>query len=134
MTTQIIPYLYFQENCREAMEFYRQCLGGDLKMQSIAETPAASQFPAEAQDDIMHAELVKDDLMIMASDRLRGELQVGNQIELMLNCSSEAELHSFFNSLSQDGSVVQPVHKEFWGAIFGQLTDRFGIHWMLNFS
>lgn len=135
MTTQTVPYLYFDGTCREAMEFYHACLGGELAMQSVRETPAAAQFPAEAGDMIMHAELKKEGVvLLMASDMLRGSLQTGNQIELMLSCSSEEELRTFYDTLSRGGQANQPVRKEFWGAVFGQLTDRYGIQWMLNYG
>ena len=134
MNTQIVAYLYFGGQCREAMEFYQSCLGGELSIQAVKDTPAAAQFPPESANFIMHAELKKDSLALMASDMLRGTVQAGNQIELMLNCSSEEELHTFFNALSKGGKVNQPVRTEFWGAVFGQLTDKFGISWMLNYG
>lgn len=135
MSTQIVPYLYFDGNCREAMEFYRTSLGGELTIQALRDTPAADQFPPEVADKIMHAELKKNNtILLMASDLLRGTLQSGNHIELMLNCSSEAELRTFFDALSKGGKVNQPVRTEFWGAVFGQLTDKFGMQWMLNYG
>ena len=134
MNTQIVAYLYFGGNCREAMEFYQSALGGELRIQTIKDTPAAGQFPSEAANLIMHAELTKGSISLMASDMLQGTLQAGNQIELLINCSSEEELHNFFDALSKGGKVDQPVRTEFWGAVFGQLTDKFGIHWMFNYG
>lgn len=134
MNTQIVAYLYFGGNCREAMEFYQAALGGELRIQAIKDTPAAGQFPPEAANLIMHAELTGGSMALMASDMLQGTLQAGNQIELLINCSSEEELHKFFDALSKGGKVDQPVRTEFWGAVFGQLTDKFGIHWMLNYG
>ncbi len=135
MDTQIVAYLYFGGNCREAMEFYHACLGGELQLMAVKDTPAsAGGFPAGSEDLIMHSELHKGGLTLMASDMLMGEIRPGNQIELMLNCSSEAELHTFFAALSKGGKVNQPVRTEFWGAVFGQLNDRFGIGWMLNYG
>jgi len=135
MGTQVVAYLYFGGNCREAMEFYHACLGGELKLMEVKDTPAAAGgFPAGSEHLIMHAELHQGELSLMASDMLMGELKPGNQIELMLNCSSEEELRTFFSALSQGGIVNQPVRVEFWGAVFGQFVDRFGIGWMLNYG
>jgi PhnB protein len=134
MSTQILPYLYFAGDCRAAMDFYHACLGGELHMQAIKETPVAGQFTAAEADLIMHAELKNGEITIMASDMLRDRLQTGNQISLMLNCSSEAELRSTFEALAKGGKVDQPIRTEFWGAIYGQLTDKFGLHWMLNYN
>jgi PhnB protein len=116
------------------MEFYQSCLGGELKLTPLKETPVASQFPPEAADLIMHAELRKDNIALMASDNFDGSpVLQGNQITLMISCSSEEELRGYFAALAAGGKVDQPVRQEFWGDIYGQLTDKFGLQWMLNF-
>jgi PhnB protein len=134
MATQIVPYLFFNGKARQAMEFYQSCLGGELTFTPLKETPVASQFPPEAADLIMHAELHKDSIGLMASDNFDGsKIEQGSQISLMVNCSSEEELRRYFTGLSAGGKVDQPVRQEFWGDIYGQLTDKFGMQWMLNF-
>jgi PhnB protein len=134
METKLVAYLYFDKKCREAMEFYQTCLGGDLKITAVKDTPAAAQFPAEYGDLVMHAELTRGPLSLMASDALGDPVKPGNQITLMLNCSSEKELQDAFTALARGGNVDTPVRKEFWGAVFGQVTDRFGIQWMFNYG
>ena len=61
-------------------------------------------------------------------------LTVGNQFSLMIEASSKAEAEKLFNGLSMGGNVTMPLHDEFWGAYYGQFTDRFGIQWMVNFD
>ena len=134
METKIVTYLYFDKKCREAMEFYQTALGGDLKIMAVKDTPAAAQFPAEYGDLVMHAELTRGPLSLMASDALDEPVKPGNQITLMLNCSSEKELQDAFSALARGGHVDTPVRKEFWGAVFGQVTDQFGIQWMFNYG
>ena len=46
---------------------------------------------------------------------------------LCMNCSSAEEINSFFNNLSSDGKIIEPLHQSFWGATFGVITDKFGI-------
>ena len=134
MTTQIVPYLFFDGNCKEAMEFYKSSLGGELHLTALKDTPVAAQFPPEKGSQMMHAELSNNLIALMASDNFDdSKMTTGNQISLMINCSSEAELRGFFDALAKGGKVDQPVRQEFWGDIYGQLTDKFGIQWMLNF-
>ena len=52
---RITPYLFFDGKCRDAMNFYKECFGGDLHMQAVGETPAVEQMPAETRQKIMHA-------------------------------------------------------------------------------
>jgi PhnB protein len=135
MSTKILAYAYFEKNCREAMEFYHAALGGELQVQAIKDTPMATQFPAEAQNLVMHAELRLDgETVLMSSDRLEGKYQPGNQFQLMINCGSEEDLRRFFAALSKGGTVISAVRTEFWGAVYGQLRDKFGIEWMLNYG
>ena len=132
--THINAYLHFRGNCREAMTFYHDCLGGDLSMQTVGESPMANQMPPEAQQHIMHALLAKEDLMLMASDMMQEAPAHGNTISLMLYCSSEDEIRSYFSKLSVGGTVKFPLAEQFWGAIYGELTDKFGMNWLLNFD
>jgi len=129
------PYLTFEGNCREAMQFYATCLGGSLKIMTIGESAMAASMPKEMQDSVMHARLETGGLILMASDVLDGEgLVRGNATNLMLLCASEEEIHRLFDKLSTDGTVNSPVKVEFWGDTYGDLTDKFGVRWMLNYE
>jgi len=134
--TQINVYLTFDGNCAEAMNFYKECLGGELTLNPIDGSGMESQCTGAKPGAIMHAELHKGNLLLMASDMMMAgtELVRGNATALSLNCSSEDEIYTFFEKLSQDGTQLSPVKKEFWGALFGMLTDKFGVRWLLNYD
>jgi PhnB protein len=82
------PYLNFNGKCREAMTFYQNCLGGELTMQKIAESPMAAQLPSEAGAQILHSSLTNENLTLMGSDMMGAGLVKGNDITLFLNCSN----------------------------------------------
>ena len=132
--TQINPYLNFNGKCREAMTFYKECLGGELVMQKISESPMAARMPSEMGAKILHSSLTKESIVLMGSDMMGNNVVSGNSISLCINCSSDEEVNSFFDSLSKDGKIVEPLHQSFWGATFGSLTDKFGITWIFNHS
>jgi PhnB protein len=133
--TQINSYLTFSGNCREAMTFYKDCLGGELFLQTIGESPMAGNMPAKMKDCILHSTLTKGALVIMGSDMVADKgLIKGNSVSLMLNCSSEEEIRNSYNSLSAGGEATHPLEDTFWGALFGDLTDKYGNHWLLNFE
>lgn len=133
--TTIDSYLTFNGNCREAMNFYKDCLGGELTLQTIGESPLADKMPAQMKECILHASLVKESLVLMGSDMV-GEkgLVKGNSVSLAINCSSEEEIQSFYEKLSAGGSKDHALEQSFWGATFGDLTDKYGNHWLLNFE
>ena len=117
------------------MTFYQDCLGGELTLETIGELGIEDNMPNVMSKSIMHAVLAKDDLVIMATDMVeeRGLIK-GNSIAMMLNCSSEEEARSFYRKLSFGGKASHPLQETFWGAIFGDLIDRFGNTWLINYD
>ena len=132
--TYINAYLNFNGKTREAMTFYQQCLGGELVMQKISESPMAARVPSEMGARILHSSLTKDSLLLMASDMIGNNVVNGNSISLCVNCSNDEEINKFFNNLSKGGKIVEPLHQSFWGATYGSLTDKFGVTWIFNYS
>jgi PhnB protein len=133
--TQINTYLTFNGNCREAMSFYKNCLGGELKFQTIGDSPLADKMPDKMRDCILHSTLTNGALTIMASDMVAEKgLIKGNAVSLMLNCSSEAEIQQYYAQLAEGGERTHPLEISFWGALFGDLTDKFGNQWLLHFD
>ncbi len=133
--SEINVYLRFNGNCREALTFYKECLGGELTMQTMAEAQMGGDAPADAQDQIIHGTLRSDGMVLMASDMLgpKGLVQ-GTSMALTLNCSSPGEINHFFSCLSEGGEVVHPLKTEFWGGTFGILNDKYGHEWLLNYE
>jgi PhnB protein len=133
--TQIHVYLTFSGNCRQAMTFYKECLGGELTFQTIGESPLSGKMPKPMKDCILHATLVKGGLVLMGSDMVPPPgLIKGNAVSLSLNCSSEEEIKTFYAKLSAGGKADHVIEDTFWGAMFGDLTDKFGNHWLLNYE
>ena len=131
---QLIPYLHFKGNCREAMTFYKDSLGATLDMQTIGESPMAADMPKEAHNNVLHSTLKKDGFELMASDMTEPEAGVqGNTVTLCLVCGSKQEIETLYSKLSAGGKVGHPLKEEFFGT-FGDLTDKFGFDWMLQFD
>ena len=133
--TKLNSYLTFNGNCREAMNFYKHCLGGELSFQTIGESPLSGKMPASMKESIVHAALIRDRIVIMASDMVweKGLIR-GNAVSLMLDCSSEEEIRSSYEKLAKGGQATHPLHISFWGALFGDLTDKYGNPWLLHFD
>ena len=133
MAPTLSPYLNFNGNCGEAMRFYQSVLGGELVMQTFGETPMP--VPDGQKDKIVHAELRNDALTFMASDGPPEQpVRFGDNINMSLAGSEESTLKGYFEGLAKGGKVDMPLKKQFWGDTFGMLTDKFGVHWMVNIS
>ena len=133
--TQINSYLTFNGNCREAMAFYQECLGGELIVPTIGESPLEKKMPRQMKESVLHSSLTNGSFVIMATDCVREEgLVKGNSVSLCLNCSSEEEIRACYEKLSSGGKANHPLEDTFWGATFGDLTDKYGNNWLLNFT
>jgi PhnB protein len=128
-------YLTFNGNCREAMNFYKECLGGELWFQTIGESPMSAHMPPQMKDSILHSTLTKNGMVLMGSDMVpQSGLIKGNAVSMSLTCSSEEELRNTYTHLANGGTADHPIEISFFGALFGDLTDRYGNHWLLVFN
>lgn len=133
--TKINSYLTFSGNCREAMNFYKECLGGELVLQTIGESPLSDKMPQQMKDCILHATLTRGEMQLMGSDMVADNgLTIGNSVSLSLDCESEEEIRSVYEKLAAGGEATHPLENSFWGALFGDLTDKFGNHWLLIYT
>jgi PhnB protein len=134
MPTTLNPYLGFRGTAREAMEFYRSVLGGDLAISTFGDL-SASDDPAEA-DLVMHAMLTgANGLVLMGADTpSRMPYNPGDNFSVSLSGDDEGELRRYWEGLSEGADVLQPLTKAQWGDSFGMLRDRFGVTWLVNIS
>ncbi|MFD0795204.1 VOC family protein [Mucilaginibacter litoreus] len=107
---KLSAYINFKNNCREAMAFYQEILGGELQLMSVKESPMKEMFPAEAQDGILHADLTGEGFTIQGTDmtdpNVAGLLGI---VSLTLSFADKAEVHEKFDKLSEGGKVAHPV-------------------------
>ncbi|WP_094572919.1 VOC family protein [Mucilaginibacter xinganensis] len=130
---QINSYLTFNGNCREAMTFYKECLGGELSLQTVGESPLSGKMPEQMKDCILHATLNNGSIVLLGSDMTpQAGLIKGNNVSLSLECGTEEEIRNLYTKLSNAGKKDHPIEESFWGALFGDLTDKFGNHWLLS--
>lgn len=132
MAARLNPYLSFRGQAREAMEFYLDVFGGDLKLNTFGEF--GHPDPAVA-DQVMHAQLeTPSGFALMASDAPEGvPHNPGDTISVSLSGDDDS-LRGYWARLSDGGTVVMPLEKQMWGDEFGMCLDRFGIPWMVNIA
>lgn len=115
------------------MKFYHSILGGELTVQTFGEAKMAHS-PSE-ENLVIHSRLVSGGVTIMASDvHPSMKMMAGNNVHLSLMGADGERLTKIYNSLAEGGKVDMPLARQFWGDTFGQLTDKHGVHWMVNIS
>jgi PhnB protein len=129
---KLITYLTFAGNCEEALNFYKDVLGGEIVHLSYM-GDGQMEVPEAVKGKVMHSRLRIGDYFLYMSDNFDPSAIIkGNNVSLTLELDKVEELEKLFNELSVNGKVVMSPQDTFWGARFGMFVDKFGINWMLN--
>jgi PhnB protein len=130
------PFLLFDGNCAEAMTFYHHCLGGDLTLTKLGDTPMKAQFPPEKHSRLINANLKSGDIEISATDWMASpafEPLQGNTSAIFVIGQDYDELKTVFDKL-KDGdhnTRLQELHDMPFGA-YGQFYDKYGVQWIFR--
>jgi PhnB protein len=130
MTSRLNPYLNFNGNAREAMQFYASVFGGDLNITTFAEV--GMDGPDAGR--VMHAMLqTNNGYTIMGADTPSTmEYQPMSGSSVSISGDDSDTLHSYWQKLSAGGTTTMPMQKQAWGDEFGMCVDKFGVPWMID--
>lgn len=128
------PFLLFDGNCAEAMTFYHKCLGGELTLTKLGDTPMKDQFPQEKHNRIINAHLKNGEIGISATDWMASpEVNpiLGNMFAIFVTGKIYDEMKVVFDTLADgaDKKRFQELHDMPFG-IYGQFYDKYGIQWI----
>jgi len=133
--TKLSPFLLFDGDCAEAMEFYRSCLGGTLDVVKVSDTPMKAQIPSELHGRLAYAHLKSGAMEISAADWLHPtrKPRPGNTVALYVHAGAFGELKEIFDKLGvgADKTLLDELRDMPFGA-YGHLADRFGVHWFFR--
>lgn len=126
------PYLYFGGDCREAFTRYQEVFGGELVLLTGAEAPPDAGIPDDKRDLVMHAALMFDGDLLMASDSYDDEFAPVHGMYAHYSTPDIDRARSVFEGLADGGEVEMPGGEVFWSPFFGVCRDRFGIPWQVS--
>ncbi len=130
------PFIMFDGECAEAMEFYHECFGGEITLTKVSDTPMKDQFPPEKLNRIIYGNLKSGNIDISATDWMSDEVmrKTGNNITIYIVGDAGDEFKSTFEKLSagaQSDETYQALHELPFGE-YGQFTDKYGIAWIFK--
>ena len=131
----LTPFLLFDGNCAEAMAFYQSCLGGELTLTRLGDTPMGTDAPPEQQHKVTYALLKSDSVEFSATDWLHPVRQPrpGNTVAIYLQADEYDELRAVFDKLAvgADKELLDDLREMPFGT-YGHLADRYGVHWFFR--
>lgn len=126
---RIIPEIYV-ENCKDALEYYKEVFGGEIKNIQLAD---GKEMFKGFEGKIIHSELhINPDCVMYLVDVFGGKKASNGH--LLLELDSKEEINRIYSELSRKGSVQYELQKTFWGAYHAVVTDCYGNTWGLNYS
>lgn len=132
MPFSIAAYLNFDGDAADALDLYHRVLGGEIE-ERMHWMDMPGDVPPEMADRLMHSTLKVGSQRLHLSDPPPNvAITRGNAVTVLLQFEDPAELDRVFAALSEGGEVTMPVEDTFWGARFGECTDRFGTRWAMN--
>ncbi len=130
------PFLLFDGNCAEAMTFYHQCLGGELTLTKLGDSPMKDLLPKEKWNRLINANLKSGDFEISATDWMAAPQYIpkhGDTYAIFVIGGAYDELKVVFDKLSEGAQQdrFQELHNLPFGT-YGQFFDRYGVHWIFK--
>ncbi|UOY91586.1 VOC family protein [Ectobacillus sp. JY-23] len=136
MILGVNAYLVLNGNGQEAVKFYEYALDAKVEsLQTFGQVPENPEYPipAEAKERVLHAKLKIADTDLMISDTLPGQpYETGSQVNISVTTNNVEKSKEVFEKLQEGGYVIMPLQETFWSPSYGQLTDKFGIHWQVS--
>jgi PhnB protein len=131
----MMPYLFFDGNCAEALAFYEETIGAEVSgMMRNSDAPDAESRMPGGDDLVMNAMVKIGGGMLMASDTGEGWHQKPQGFAVHLETPSIAEAERVFAAFGDGGTIQMPLGETFWAERFGMVTDKFGTPWMVSFT
>lgn len=130
-------YLNFNGNTEEAFNFYKSVFGGQfIVVQRFKDSPGCEGMPVGDQHKIMHIALPVGDTILMGTDITKPmpAATYGTGISLSIDADNEDNAYRIYHQLAEAGIETMKLEKVVWGALFGMVTDKFGIQWMVNYD
>lgn len=128
---KIMTQLAFDGSCRQAFEHYERVLKGKIAVMNTfggnEDKPLPPGSSAAALERIRFAELHVGDQAILGNDLPDGQFKVMQGFNVTIHTESTVEARRIFDGLAEGGSLA----KVDWAALFGMVTDRFGVPWLV---
>jgi uncharacterized glyoxalase superfamily protein PhnB/uncharacterized protein YndB with AHSA1/START domain len=140
---RVTTYLNFPGKTEEAFNFYKKIFKTEFSgkgIQRFGDIPPGAGHPPVSDNIkkmILHVELpITGGHVLMATDapvEMGFTLTHGNNMHICVEPETRKETKRLFDALSEGGTITMPLEDMFFGAYFGECTDKYGINWMFNF-
>ena len=126
----ITPCIHFQGNCNEAINFYKEALGAEVKTVFYAKDAPDFNTESLPPNSVMHSEVIIYGMNFSLTDGSEVPL-TDEHISFLITLNTHEEVKAAFEKLAVGGKIVEPLAKVFWSDLYGYVIDRFGVNWQV---
>ena len=127
----ITPCIHFQGNCDEAINFYKEALGAQVKgIHYAKDAPPDSGMDELPPNFVMHSEIIICGMNFSLTDGSEVPITSEN-ISFLITYETAEEVTAAFEKLVSGGKVVEPLATVFFSELYGYVIDRFGVNWQV---
>ncbi|WP_144529044.1 VOC family protein [Peribacillus simplex] len=116
---KVTPFLMFEGNAEEAMNYYTSLIEGS-KITSMIRYGANE---AGTEGSVMQATFTLKDQEFMCID---------SNVKHQFTFDSEEEIDRLYSSLADGGQELMPLGDYSFSKKFGWISDKFGVSWQLT--
>jgi len=127
----ITPYIHFQGNCDEAIQFYKTALAAEVKEINYAkDAPTDSGIDSLPPNFVMYSEVLICGTIFSLTDG--GEVPItGDSFSFLITYDTKEEVTAAFEKLAVGGKIVEPLAAALGSSLYGYVIDRFGVNWQV---
>ena len=133
MAVSSVTHLNFRGDARAALEFYRSVFGGDLAIVTYSDMGTVED-PAEAEQVVWGQVTAPNGFHVMAYDvpATRAWSRGDDPFFVSLRGDGADEISALWAKLAEGSTVKVPLAPSQWAPLYGMLTDRFGVTWVVD--
>ncbi|WP_044640046.1 VOC family protein [Risungbinella massiliensis] len=126
---KVTPFLMFQGNAEEAMNYYTSLIEG-------SEITSINRYGVNEVGDegsVMQATFsLKGQEFMCIDSNVKHKFTFTPSFSIFLTCDGEEELDRLYGKLSDGGKLLMPLDDYGFSKKFAWIEDKFGVSWQLN--
>ena len=125
-------HLVFPGTCEEALNFYNEALNGEVSFLFRKKEDKTWQAADADKEKISHMVVKTPHFEIAGEDANHDDkVIIGNNNKLVIVFYDLQECERVFNAFAKNGIVTMPFQKTFFCDGMGEVTDKYGIPWII---
>ena len=128
-----LPTIHFPGNCDEAISFYKEVLGAEVKdIAYFKDAPKDSDVETLSlpPNFVMHSVISIHGSLVSMTDGTETK-PTGDNFTFFITEDTVDKVTALYERLLEDGSEVEPLAPVFWASMYGIVEDKFGVNWQV---